>query len=54
MKLTYFGLYGRAESLRMVLAHARVNYEDERISGEEFAVRKNAGEFPNAQVPVWV
>lgn len=31
-KLIYFPLCGRAESIRMVLAHAKVTYEDERIS----------------------
>jgi hypothetical protein len=38
----------------MVLAHALVTYEDERISGEDFGTRKAAGEFNNDQVPVWI
>lgn len=53
-KLIYFGIQARAESTRMVLAHAKADYVDERISKEEFAVRKEAGEFPNGQVPVWI
>ena len=53
-KLVYFGLYGRAESTRMVLAHAKADYVDERLSKETFIPRKEAGEFPNGQVPVWI
>ena len=33
-KLIYFGLYGRGEKLRILLSHAKVEFEDERISGE--------------------
>lgn len=53
-KVIYFPVYGRAESTRMVLAHAKANWEDERISGEQFGPRKAAGEFPNGQLPVLV
>ena len=38
----------------MLLAHASVTYEDERLDGEQFALRKAAGEFNNGQLPVWV
>ena len=38
----------------MLLAHASVTYEDERLDGEQFAPRKAAGEFNNGQLPVWV
>ena len=55
MKLIYFdGLYARAESTAMMLAHARVQYENERLGFEEFGKRKAAGEYPNGQLPVWV
>ena len=48
MKLIYFeGLYARAESTAMMLAHARVQYENERLGFEEFGKRKAAGEYPN-------
>ena len=53
-KLVYFGIFARAESTRMVLAHARALYDDERLSFEEFGVKKAAGEFTNGQVPVWI
>ena len=36
MKLTYFNLKGRAELARLILAQAEVQYEDCRISKEEW------------------
>ena len=35
--LFYFDLYGRAEPMRMLLNHAGVQFDDKRISNEEFA-----------------
>ena len=52
-KLTYFGLQARAESIRMVLAHAKADYVDEILTQEQFKEQKEAGAFPNGQVPVW-
>ena len=52
IKLTYFGLYGRVEFSRMLLAHAKVSFEDERLDGATFGARKAAGDFPNGQLPV--
>ena len=53
-KLIYFDLGGRAEAIRMLLAHAKAQYTDERLSFPEFGAKKAAGEFPSGQVPVWV
>ena len=53
-KFIYFGVYGRGEAIRMLATHAKVPFEDERLSGEQFGPRKAAGEFPNGQLPVWV
>ena len=53
-KVIYFPLYGRAEPIRIALAHAKADWEDERIPGEVFAARKAAGEFLNGQVPVLI
>ncbi len=42
-KLTYFGMYARGEPMRMLLAHAKVSYEDDRMDFAEFGKRKAAG-----------
>ncbi len=52
IKLTYFNFYGRAEFSRMLLAHAKIDYEDERLDFSLFRNRKAAGDFPNGQLPV--
>jgi len=53
-KVIYFGVYGRGESTRMALTHAKVAFEDDRLSFESFGPRKAAGEFPNGQLPCLV
>ena len=50
--MIYFPVYGRGESCRMILAHAKANWESENIGGEVFGARKAAGEFINGQLPV--
>lgn len=50
LKLTYFGMPGRAEQTRLALHIGGIEFEDERISFEECAERKQ--EFPNDQLPV--
>mmetsp|Transcript_81197 Transcript_81197/g.161016 ORF Transcript_81197/g.161016 Transcript_81197/m.161016 type:complete len:239 (+) Transcript_81197:73-789(+) len=52
LTLTYFRVRGRAELTRLVFAAGAVPYEDDRISREEVAQRKEAGLFPFGQVPV--
>lgn len=49
IKLTYFNGRGRAETARYVLAYAGAEYEDNRITGEQFAELKpslNYGQLP--------
>ena len=46
-KVTYFGIYGKAEPIRMLLAHAKVTFEDERLDSETFGAKKAAGDFPS-------
>jgi len=36
LKLIYFPVMGRVESIRMLLTHADINFEDERLSMAEF------------------
>ena len=40
IKLTYFNFRGRTEPARLILAYAGVNYEDCRITSEEWAKLK--------------
>ena len=40
VKLTYFNLRGRAEPARLILAHAGVDFEDCRITSEEWQTLK--------------
>jgi len=39
-KLIYFGAYARAEPIRMLLNHANVQFEDVRISFEQWGTLK--------------
>ena len=52
MKLYYFDSYGRAEAIRMFFWHAKVEYEDIRLTKEQFAEHKAAGKFEYGQVPM--
>ena len=40
IKLTYFNLRGRAESARLMLAYKGIDYEDNRITKEQWATVK--------------
>ena len=50
MKLYYFNLYGRAEAIRMLLWKAGVQYEDVRLTHEQFAELKPTLEY--GQLPM--
>ena len=52
--LMYFDIGGRAEAIRALLGHARFQYEDKRLSFEEFGAKKQSGELPLGSAPVWV
>ena len=50
-RLSYFDIYARAEPMRMLLSHAKVEFEDHRISQEEWPSQKE--KFAFKVVPVW-
>ena len=50
----YFNVYAKGEKIRVLLAHAKVDYDDIRLNDADFMQRKAAGEFNNGQVPVWL
>lgn len=52
--LQYFDLGGRAEAIRALLGHARFQYEDVRMSFEQFGAKKQSGELPLGSAPVWI
>lgn len=53
MKLHYFDFYGRAEYIRMLLAHAKVEYENVLINHEQLAALKSEGALEFGQVPLF-
>ena len=53
-KLYYFGIYGKAEPIRMLLSYAGANFEDCRLTQEEFRKMKAKGDLPGGQVPVYI
>lgn len=52
MKLFYFDIYGRAESIRFLLHNAKVEFEDARINGEKLGELKAAGALEFGQLPM--
>merc|ERR1711879_32984 len=49
IKLSYFNARGRAETARLILAHAGVRYIDQRLTGDQFASVKSR--LPYGQLP---
>ena len=52
--MKYFEFMGRAEPIRMACFLKDVKYNDERLTGEQFAAAKAAGELPLGSMPVWI
>ncbi|CAD7699182.1 unnamed protein product [Ostreobium quekettii] len=50
LKLTYFDARGRAEATRLALCIGGIEFEDKRVTGDEFAALKPT--LPFGQVPV--
>ena len=51
-KVVYFNGMGRAEFIRMMLWHAGVDFEDERIEQEDWPGIKMSGRFPLGSMPL--
>ena len=51
MKLYYFDTYGRAESIRCLLSHAKVEYENINV-GPIIADLRESGKLEFGQVPM--
>lgn len=52
MKLHYFDIYGRAESIRFLAAHAKLDLTNEIVSNEKLAELKSAGVLEFGQLPM--
>lgn len=52
--LIYFPIHGKGEPIRMLANFARVDFEDKRVTFDEFANLKKAGKLPAGQVPLWI
>ena len=55
-KVVYFNIQGRAQSFRYLLAHKGVEYEDVRVTFEEWGAAKGAGTYtaPGGQLPAYI
>ena len=54
MKLEYFGVHGRALSIRWLLHVLNVEYEDVKLDFPTFGANKAAGKYKYGQVPMFV
>ena len=50
--LHYFDIYGRAEAIRFLLTHAKVEFEDVLVSREQLVEYKASGLAEFGQLPV--
>lgn len=52
IKLTYFDVFGRAGPIRLALAVGGIEFEDVRLTREEFLAQKEAGAYTFGMLPV--
>ena len=52
LTLNYFDIYGYGESIRMLLAHSKTPFKDNRIHLANWGPFKMSGKCANGQVPV--
>ena len=53
-KLIYFDVQGRAQAIRFLLQSKGVEFEDQRITREEWGAIKAAGTYGESQTPIYV
>jgi len=54
LKLLYFDIAGKGEPLRLAMHHAGLEFEDIRLTREEFMTKKTSGELRFGQVPALI
>ena len=52
MKLYYFDFYGRADPIRMLLTHAKVEFENVILNPETIKELKSSGKLEFGQIPM--
>jgi len=53
--LIYFPLLARGDPIRMLCWYAKIDFEDRRISFEEFLpLKHNTSVLKSGQIPIWV
>ena len=50
----YFDAYSRGEGIRILLAHAKVDFDDKRVAGQDWPALKTSGVLPGGQMPTWL
>ncbi len=53
-QLIYFDCYARAEGIRVLLAHARADFDDMRVAFQDWPALKKSGVLPGGQMPAWL
>ena len=50
----YFDAYSRGEGIRILLAHAKVDFDDKRVGFQDWPALKKSGILPGNQMPAWL
>ena len=50
----YFEFFGRGETIRMLLSHSKIKWNDVRLTQEKWATSKELESFKGKQLPVWI
>ena len=53
-KLVYFNIQGRGQAIRFLLAHVGIEFEDYRITGEEWKEAKADNRYNSTGLPVYI